>query len=97
MEGRLNEIKKILGVDSTDNELQALQIQVDKIQSHLADEIERKQEYKELEQWDTQNKNIRDELASSTANHTEMKDRIKNYHVQTVELIESNKQGNFIL
>lgn len=93
LEGRLKDIKKILGVDYNDNELSSLSAQLALIENHLEFKKAKKAEYLQIEEWAKENEKIRSELANSNSNYTDLKVKLNKLRDRTIDLIESNTEG----
>lgn len=93
LEYRLDDIKKILGVEYEDKALKSLSAQLTQIENHLEFKKAKKAEYAQIQEWVNQNEEIRSDLANSNSNYTSLKDNLDTLRQRTIELIESNKDG----
>lgn len=93
LESRLDDIKKILGVDYDDKELKSLSAKLTQIENHLEFKKAKKAEYAQIQDWVNENEEIRNDLINSNSNYTTLKENLDTLRQRTIELIESNKEG----
>jgi ABC-type transporter Mla subunit MlaD len=93
LESRLDDIKKILGVEFDDKALKSLNAQLIQIENHLEFKKAKKLEYAQIEEWVKENEESKTHLANSHSNYTTLKESLDSLRQRTIELIESNKEG----